>query len=92
MMMTVISFNGSIQPTKNWNFSFTSAYDFDAKKVTYMNCNISRNLHCWNISASLVPFGDYTSYFVTLRVNSSMLQDLKYEKRGRKTSYDPEWD
>lgn len=87
-----LSFNGSIQPTKNWNFSFTSAYDFDAKKVTYMNCNISRNLHCWNISASLVPFGDYTSYFVTLRVNSSMLQDLKYEKRGRKTSYDPAWD
>lgn len=87
-----LSFNGSIQPTKNWNFSFTSAYDFDSKKISYMNCNISRNLHCWNISASLVPFGNYTSYFVTLRVNSSMLQDLKYEKRGRRTSYDPAWD
>lgn len=87
-----LSFNGSIQPTKNWNFSFTSGYDFDAKKISYMNCNISRNLHCWNISASLVPFGNYTSYFVTLRVNSSMLQDLKYEKRGRRTSYDPAWD
>lgn len=87
-----LSFNGAIQPTKNWSFSFTSSYDFETDKISYLNCNISRNLHCWNISATLVPFGAYTSYFVTLRVNSSMLQDLKYEKSGRSTSYDPAWD
>lgn len=87
-----LSFNGNIQPTKNWNLSFTSAYDFDAKQISYMNCNITRNLHCWSLSATLVPFGNYTSYFVTLRANSSMLQDMKYEKRGRATSYDPAWE
>lgn len=85
------SFNGSIQPTKNWNFTFTSSYDFEQKKIAYMNCSISRNLHCWNLTASFIPFGPTTSYYVSLRVNSSMLQDLKYEQRSRPSSFDPNW-
>lgn len=84
--------NGSIQPTKNWNFSFNATYDFDAKKMAYMTCNISRDLHCWSISASFNPVGQYKSYYVSLRASSSMLQDLKYEQRGRSSSYDPNWD
>ncbi|NDV77934.1 putative LPS assembly protein LptD [Dysgonomonas sp. 511] len=85
-------FNGSIQPTKNWSFNFNSSYDFDAKKIAYMSCNLTRNLHCWSISASFNPVGQYKSYYVTLRASSSMLQDLKQEWRGRTTSYDPNWD
>jgi len=85
------SLNGSIQPTKNWNFTFNTSYDFDAKKFAYLNCSLSRNLHCWNISASFIPIGPYTSYYVSIRVNSSMLQDLKYEQRSRPSSYDPQW-
>jgi len=84
--------NGSIQPTKNWNFNFNTTYDFDAKKIAYMTVNLTRNLHCWSISASVNPVGMYKSYYVTLRASSSMLQDLKYEQRGRSSTYDPNWD
>ncbi|WP_280670785.1 MULTISPECIES: putative LPS assembly protein LptD [unclassified Dysgonomonas] len=86
-----LSFSGSVQPTKNWSLTFNSSYDFDRKKLAYMSCGITRNLHCWSISGNFIPIGDYTSYFVTLRVSSSILQDLKYEQRGRRTSYDPSW-
>lgn len=86
-----LGINGSIQPTKNWNFSFITSYDFDENKVAYMNCTVGRDLHCWNISASFIPIGPYTSYYVSIRVNSSLLQDLKYEQRNRRTSYDPVW-
>lgn len=86
-----LGINGSIQPTKNWNFSFMASYDFNQSKIAYMNCTIGRDLHCWNISASFIPIGPYTSYYVSLRVNSSMLQDLKYEQRSRRSSYDPVW-
>jgi len=85
-------FNGSIQPTRNWNFNFNASYDFDAKKIAYMSCNLTRNLHCWSISASFNPIGQYKSYYVSLRASSSLLQDLKYEQRGRSSSYDPNWD
>ena len=86
-----LGLSGSIQPTKNWNFSFSTSYDFDQKKFAQVNCTLTRNLHCWSLSASFVPVGVYKSYFVSLRANSSMLQDLKYEKRGRTSSFDPEW-
>ncbi|MEN9917934.1 MAG: hypothetical protein RL662_370 [Bacteroidota bacterium] len=86
-----LTFNGSIQPTKNWNLTFMSSYNFEEKKIPYLNCTVSRNLHCWNISASFIPFGPTTSYYVSLRVDSSMLQDLKYEQRSRPSSFDPNW-
>lgn len=84
-------FSGNIQPTKNWNLNFNASYDFDNKKISYMTCNITRNLHCWSLSASFNPVGPYKSYYVSLRASSSMLQDLKYEDRGRSSSYDPDW-
>ncbi|MCF0214824.1 MAG: LPS-assembly protein LptD, partial [Muribaculaceae bacterium] len=52
-----LSFSGSIRPTKNWNFSFSASYNFDTKKLAYMNCNISRDLHCFTMTASFVPVG-----------------------------------
>lgn len=87
-----LSFSGNIQPTRNWSFNFNASYDFDQKKISYMSCSLTRDLHCWSISANVNPFGQYKSYMVTLRASSSMLQDLKYEQRGRTTSYDPNWD
>ncbi|MBD8349219.1 putative LPS assembly protein LptD [Dysgonomonas sp. HGC4] len=86
-----LGFNGSIQPTKNWNLSFNASYDVPNSRISWLTCNLSRNLHCWNITASFNPIGPYATYYISLRVNSSMLQDLKYEQRGRATSYDPVW-
>ena len=77
-----LSFSGNIQPTKNWNFSFTASYNFDTHKLAYMNCNISRDLHCWAMRASFVPVGPYKSYNFSISVKSSMLSDLKYDKRS----------
>lgn len=77
-----LSMSGNIRPTKNWNFSFTASYNFDAHKLAYMNCNVSRDLHCFTMTASFVPVGPYKSYNFHISVNSSMLSDLKYDKRS----------
>ncbi len=76
-----LGFSGSIQPTKNWNFTFNTDYNFDYKKFTSINCSLTRNLHCWSMSASFIPIGPYKSYNFVIRANASMLQDLKYEQR-----------
>jgi hypothetical protein len=47
-----------------------------------MNCNITRDLHCWTMSAGIVPVGPYASYNFSIRVKSSLLSDLKYDKRS----------
>lgn len=77
-----LSFSGNIRPTKNWNFSFSASYNFDTKKIAYMNCNVSRDLHCFTMTASFVPVGPYKSYNFHIAVKSSLLADLKYDKRS----------
>ena len=77
-----LSLSGNINLTKNWSFNFSASYNFDAKKIAYMNCNVTRDMHCWSMSASFVPVGPYKSYNFHISVKSSLLQDLKYDKHG----------
>jgi hypothetical protein len=77
-----LSFSGTLRPTKNWNFGFSASYNFDTHKLAYMNCNLSRDLHCFTMRASFVPVGSYKSYSFSIAVKSSMLSDLKYDKRS----------
>ncbi|MDD4426917.1 MAG: putative LPS assembly protein LptD [Paludibacter sp.] len=77
-----LSLNGSITLTPNWRISGNSSYDFKAKQFTYTSISVNRSLHCWNMSASIVPFGTYKSYNFHIGVNASMLSDLKYDKRS----------
>ena len=75
-----LSFNGNIQPTKNWRFNFNATYDFDTHKISYLTCNITRDLHCFQMSASFIPVGPYKSYTFSIAVSSSLLKDLKYNQ------------
>ncbi|MBQ1933175.1 MAG: LPS-assembly protein LptD [Muribaculaceae bacterium] len=77
-----LSFSGNLRPTKNWNFGFTASYNFDTRKLAYMNCNISRDMHCFTMRASFVPVGPYKSYNFHISAKSSLLSDLKYDKRS----------
>ena len=77
-----LSFSGNIAIAKNWSFNFSSSYDFDAKQMAYMNCNVTRDMHCWTMSAGFVPVGPYSSFNFSIRVKSSLLSDLKYDKRS----------
>ncbi|MDL2322814.1 LPS-assembly protein LptD [Bacteroidales bacterium OttesenSCG-928-A17] len=72
--------SGSITPTKSWVFNFNTSYDFDEKKFATMQCSLSRKMHCWSMTASIIPIGPYQSYSFSIAVNSSMLQDLKYQQ------------
>lgn len=77
-----LSFSGNIRPTKNWSFGFNASYNFDTKKIAYMNCNIARDMHCFTMRASFIPVGPYKSYNFHISVKSSLLSDLKYDKRS----------
>ena len=77
-----LSFNGNIRPTKNWNISFSASYNFETHKIAYMNCSVSREMHCFVMSASFVPVGPYKSYNFHIAVKSSILSDFKYDKHS----------
>ena len=75
-----ISLSGSIGFGHGWKISTSTSFDITNKKWSYTNFNVSRDLHCWNMTASFVPFGPYKSYTFHIGVNASMLKDLKYDK------------
>ena len=81
-----INANGNVKISNNWSISFSTGYDFQAKEVTQTSCTISRDLHCFNMSASLSPFGRWKYYNFTIRANASILQDLKWEQRSQTQS------
>lgn len=82
-----LNFNGNLQLTPGWQISGTTSYDFEAKQFTYTSFNVTRNLHCWTLTGNFVPFGPFKTYNFRIGVNSSMLQDLKYEKQGGRSGF-----
>lgn len=79
-------FSGDLSITKKWKVGFSSGYDFKARQITYTSFDISRDLHCWEMRLNWIPYGYNKSYYFVINIKSSMLRDLKYDKR--KSRYD----
>jgi len=75
-----LSFSGNLSLTDKWKFTASTSYNFDMKKLATMNCSVTRDLHCWAMTASFIPIGPYKSYNFSIAVKSSLLEDLKYEQ------------
>lgn len=86
-----LNFSGNVSLTQNWKFDGALYYDITEKKVMQVNFNVTRNLHCWSMSARIVPFGVYKSYHFHIGVNANMLKDLKYEKRNNRSAANIQW-
>ncbi|MGB0177547.1 MAG: putative LPS assembly protein LptD, partial [Owenweeksia sp.] len=76
-----IDFSGDVKLTDNWKVGFRSGYDFQAKDFTYTTLDFYRDLHCWELRCTWVPFGFQQSYTLTIRVKADVLSDLKMERR-----------
>jgi hypothetical protein len=74
-------FSGDVNLTKKWKVSVSSGYDFVNKQLTYTNIEIHRDLHCWEMSLAFVPFGTHQFYSFQINVKSSLLQDLKLQRK-----------
>jgi len=77
-----LNVSGNIRISDGWNINFSSGYDFDNHAMSMTTASLSRDLHCFNMSASIV-LAPYTSYNFTFRCNAATLTDaLKYDKRS----------
>lgn len=78
-----LTFSGDLSISEKTKLSFRSGYDFKNKMLTQTSINATRDLHCWRINFSWVPFGRFQSYNLSINAVSALLQDLKLEKRSR---------
>lgn len=77
-----LNVSGNIRISDGWNISFSSGYDFDNHALSMTTASLQRDLHCFNMSCSVV-LKPYTSYNFSFRANASTLMDaLKYDKRS----------
>ena len=77
-----LNFSGNIRISDGWNISFSSGYDFENHDISMTTASINRDLHCFNMSCSVV-LAPYTSYNFSFRCNAATLTDaLKYDKRS----------
>ena len=76
-----VEFSGNVSLTKNWQIGFSSGLDIQKMEVSFTQFNLFRDLHCFQMSLNLVPFGYRQSYSFTIRATAAMLQDLKLSKQ-----------
>ena len=77
-----LNVSGNVRISDGWNISFSSGYDFENSKISMTTASLNRDLHCFNMSCSVV-LAPYTSYNFSFRCNAATLTDaLKYDKRS----------
>lgn len=78
-----LQFSGDVKISDNWKIVFRSGYDFYHQSLTQAtSIQIYRDLHCWQMSMSVMPFGQRQSFMFTLNAKSSLLRDLKINKQN----------
>jgi len=80
-IIQTLRITGDFSLTPKWKIGYNTGFDFKAKKVTTSSLSIYRDLHCWEMNLSAVPFGYYKSFNFQINVKSAVLKDLKYNKR-----------
>ena len=86
-----LNFNGSLRIAEGWNISFSSGYDFENKSITMTTASLGRDLHCFNINASVV-IAPYHSFNINFQANSSTLKDvLRWKKQSGSSTSNLDW-
>ncbi|ANW97505.1 hypothetical protein AXE80_10530 [Wenyingzhuangia fucanilytica] len=77
-----LMFSGDVELSPGWKVGASSGYDFINKGFTYTSLRFSRDLRSWSMNFNWVPLGNYSSYYFFIGVKSSVLSDLKWDKRN----------
>ncbi|MGY5352660.1 putative LPS assembly protein LptD [Wenyingzhuangia sp. IMCC45533] len=75
-------FSGDIQLSPGWKVGASSGYDFVNQGFTYTNFRFTRDLRSWTMNFNWTPLGINSSYYFFIGVKSSVLSDLKWDKRA----------
>ena len=76
----MVSTNMELAP--RWTVGVSSGYDFKNKGVTLTQFRFQRDLESWQMSFNWTPIGSInTAWYFFIGIKSSVLSDIKYDKR-----------
>ena len=73
--------SGNIELAPRWKVGISSGYDFKQQGVTFTQLQFERDLESWRMSFNWVPYGTYTYWGFFIGIRSSVLSDIKWDKR-----------
>ena len=73
--------SGNVELAPRWKVGFSSGYDFKQKGITFTQLRFERDLESWRMSLNWVPLGINPSWGFFIGISSSILSDIKYDKR-----------
>ncbi len=76
-----LMFSGDIELSPRWSVGASSGYDLKNKGFTYTQLRFERDLESWRMNFSWIPFSNRSSWNFFIGIRSSILKDIKYEKR-----------
>ena len=76
-----LMFSGDIEFAPRWTVGASSGYDLQNQGFTYTQLRFERDLLSWRMNLSWVPFSTRSSWNFFIGIKSSILKDIKYEKR-----------
>jgi len=74
------SFSGTLALTPKWQFGYSATYNFTTGQVGYVSMNVSREMHCWQMSISISPIGRNKFFSVIISPKSALLRDIKVNR------------
>jgi lipopolysaccharide assembly outer membrane protein LptD (OstA) len=77
-----INLSGDFNITGKWKIGFTLNYDIQNNQIATSQVSLYRDLHCWDMSFQIIPFGIRQSYMFTIKVKSALLQMLKLQRQS----------
>ncbi|WP_373463950.1 putative LPS assembly protein LptD [Flavobacterium lindanitolerans] len=76
-----VMISGNVDLTPRWKVGISTGYDFVQKGVTFTQLRFERDLLSWRMDFNWIPIGDYTSWGFFIGIKSSVLSDIKWDKR-----------
>ncbi len=85
-----LNFSGNLRISEGWNISFSSGYDFNYKRLSMTTASLSRNLHCFSMSCSMVLL-PYRSFNFNFQADAAVLRDVLRWRKQSSYSSNIEW-
>ena len=85
-----LNFSGNLRISEGWNITFSSGYDFNYKRLSMTTASLSRDLHCFSMSCSMV-ITPYRSFNFNFQADASALRDVLRWRKQSSYSSNIEW-
>ena len=85
-----LNFSGNLRISEGWNITFTSGYDFNYNQLSMTTASLTRSLHCFSMSCSMVLM-PYRSFNFNFQADASALRDVLRWRKQSSYSSNIEW-